>query len=73
MIKFIGIAIVGAFILGTVYLMTLWTDTNLEFVLSHFKGIQVEVPMWLSFLCTLIGNGAALLFNIIVEIIKLIV
>lgn len=59
-------------ILGIIALLFLWTDSNLDWMMSEIKGQAVNVPYWLSFLITLIFNGFALMFNIIVSLIRLV-
>ena len=56
-----------------IWLVSLWTDRNLEFWLSHIKHKAVDVPDWLSFLLTLVLNAIALALNIIFEIARLFV
>jgi len=48
--------------------LTIWTDSNLEFWLSHFKGEPVELHWILSALLVIIGNWVTVLANIISEI-----
>lgn len=70
-----GIALtIGMFslILGIIALLSLWTDSNLDWMMSEIKGQVVNVPYWLSFLTTLIFNGFVLMFNIIVSLIRLV-
>lgn len=52
--------------------LSIWTDRNLDFVVSHFKGQPTDVPMWLSALATIILNALALAFNVACEIIRLV-
>lgn len=59
-------------ILGITALLSLWTDSNLDWMMSEIKGQVVNVPYWLSFLTTLIFDGFALMFNIIVSLIRLV-
>lgn len=50
--------------------MASWTDRSLDYWLSHFKGVPVDCPFWLSTLATL-AAPAALLLNIVSEIARL--
>jgi hypothetical protein len=50
-----------------------WTDRNLDFYLTYFKGSEIDVPFWLSFLVTFFGNGLTFLLNIIGEIARLLI
>ena len=52
--------------------MVSWTDSNLDWLVSKISGQPKDVPTWISTLVTFIGNGFALIFNIIIEILKLI-
>ena len=49
----------------------IWTDNNLDYVVSLIKGKPVNVPFWISALFSIVANGIGLLFNLIVEIIKI--
>ena len=70
--------VVGLFIAGiialiayTFYLYINWTDSNLEYVLSHFKDHAVKVPFWISAIIALISNALGLIFNIVCYLVKL--
>jgi len=63
------IVIIPAIIWGS----SLWTDRNLDFWFTYFKGVPTDIPMWLSVLTTIILNGAALVGNILAELFKFIV
>lgn len=74
-VELVGIAVtigISAFILGIIALLSLWTDSNLDWMMSEIKGQVVNVPYWVSFLTTLIFNGFALMFNIIVSLVRLV-
>ncbi len=58
----------GFVILLAFCVVSIWTDRNLDFWLSHFKGEQVDCPMWMSVVATIILNGIILAVNIIGEI-----
>lgn len=34
------------------FLLSFWTDRNLDFWLTYFKGETVDCPFWLSFLAS---------------------
>lgn len=70
---FKGCTAVGLFAVAIALVFGKWTDNNLEFWLSYFKGETVEVPYWISFVTTLILNGAALVLNILAELFKFVV
>lgn len=61
-------AILG-FYFGIVYLLSFWTDRNLDFWFSYFKGVPVDIPQWISFLLTLL-SPIAFVGNIIAELFK---
>lgn len=60
-------------VIGIFYLLSLWTDRNLEFWLSYSKGQPVEVPQWLSFVLTVLLNGVIVLANVISELVRLVI
>lgn len=62
----LAVCVIPALIVG----FTLWTDRSLEWVLSEWKHHAVQVPIWISFLITLVGNGFVFAFNIIVELMR---
>ena len=55
------------------WLLSLWTDRNLEFWLSYFKGNPITVPGWMSFVLTVVLNGVILVANIVGELLRLVV
>lgn len=57
------------FYFGIVYLLSLWTDRNLDFWFSYFKGAEVDIPQWISFLTTLLAP-VAVIGNILMELFK---
>lgn len=63
-----GIMLLAATI---IYLLSLWTDRNLEFWLSRIKGMPVDVPLWMSFLTTLLLNGLIVPLNLVSELVRL--
>ncbi len=52
-----------------VYLLSFWTDRNLDFWFSYFKGREVDIPQWLSFLVSFV-SPVALAGNILMELFK---
>ena len=68
-LPFIGIL---AFWGTIVVLMTLWTDRTLDFWMTYAKGATVDVPFWLSFIMTIVLNGAMMLVNILTELFRLV-
>jgi len=58
-------------VLAILSIVALWTDRNIEFWASYYKGEPVECPFWLSFAVTLLTNGFALLANVIAEVARL--
>ena len=69
----VGLIIAGivALIAYPFYLYINWTDSNLEYVLSHFKAHEVKVPFWISAIIALISNALGLIFNIVCYLVKL--
>jgi uncharacterized membrane-anchored protein len=49
-------------------LLALWTNSNLDFWISYFKGHAVHVPYWMAFLLTLCTNVAGIAGNLIAQI-----
>lgn len=70
-----GIAVtigIFSFILGIIALLSLWTDSNLDWMMSEIKGQVVNVPYWLSLLTTIFLNGFIIALNIIISLIRLV-
>ena len=42
-----------AFVLIATTAMSFWTDSNLDFWASYFKGTPTDVPFWLSWVATI--------------------
>lgn len=57
--------------IGLLLAVSVWTERSLEFVLSALKGSPINIPYWLSVIITLIFNTVAVVFNIIVELIRI--
>lgn len=62
----IGCGCVVAIIL--VLLVSLWTNSNLDFWLTYFKGHEIHIPYWLSVLLTVALNGVIFVANVIASI-----
>jgi hypothetical protein len=65
----------GPFVFLCIILLLIgyWTQLNLEFWLTFYKGQTVEVPYLLALLITVILRKVSLLGNAISEIIKLVI
>lgn len=61
------VAIIPAIVVG----MTIWTDRNIDYPLTLWKGHAVNCPYWLSFLATVVGNAFTLIFNVAMEIVRI--
>ena len=55
-----------------IFAFALWTDRSMDYVLTAVAGHAVDCPMWLSTVITLILNGAIILLNTIVEVVRLV-
>ena len=60
-----------AVIIAILFFYIPWTDSNLEYALSHFKGKDIQVPMWLSAIVAIVANFIGLIFNLICFLLKL--
>lgn len=70
----IGLIIFGvflAFIVLVVILLSMWTDRSLEFWFAYFNH-QVDIPLWMSAIVTIVTNGLSVVFNILTEIFRLV-
>lgn len=54
-----------------IFLLSCWTDRNIEFWATHFKGESVDCPFWLSVAVTIVANGVCILCNVIAEVARL--
>ena len=50
----------------------LWTDRNLEYFLTMWKGEAVDVPFWISFAISIVLNAVIIGFNIMAELLRLV-
>ena len=65
----LALSAMAAFYFGLVYVLSLWTDRNLDFWFSYFKGHEVDIPQWLSFCATLLAP-IAIAGNVLMELCK---
>lgn len=69
---------VGCGIAGIIFVVILsvflanWTGGNLEWLVLTFGGKVVDIPFILSLVLNIVLNGVALAFNVVVEILKII-
>jgi len=52
------------------FLFSFWTDSNLGWALSEWKGETVDPSWWISGLLSIFFGPATLLFNIVCEIMQ---
>ena len=61
------------FLFAACAVFSFWTQSNLNFWLSYFKGTAVYVPYWLSFLLTLVLNGVIFVANLVASLARYLV
>lgn len=61
---------IAAFYCVLIGMISFWTDRNLDFWFSYFKGHPIDVPYWMSFLVSVVFNVIIVGFNIIAELAK---
>lgn len=61
---------IALFYLGIVWLISLWTDRNLDFWFSYFKGETIDIPMWLSMVTSFFLSPICLGLNVVAELAK---
>ncbi len=75
-LKSLGGLVSGLVMLLVIFVLVLfirWTDANLDYLVQWIKGDNLaNVPMWLSSIVAILCNGIALVFNIVMEIIKIV-
>jgi hypothetical protein len=54
-----------------VMLVGCWTERSLDWMCSEIAGRPIDVPYWLACVATLVFNGVAVLFNVLIEIVRL--
>ena len=64
------LGIVLAFYGGLCAAMACWTDRTLDFWLTVWKGTEVDVNWWLSFLVTCLLAPVVLTINVISEVLR---
>ncbi len=67
------IFLIRGLIIGLITLCGLWTDKNLDFWASYIKGSEVDIPLYLSFIVTLVFNVVVIMANIVAEIAKFLI
>lgn len=65
-------AIIWLILIAIISIATVWTDRNLDFIFSYIKWTDVDIPMWLSFITTILLNWIIIIFNVITELFKFI-
>lgn len=63
--------LIASFVVGVVFLITLWTDRSIDYWLTFTKGTDTDCPFWLSFVATIFLNGIIVAFNLLTEIARL--
>lgn len=61
---------------GIIGLLAMWTQRSIDFIYLYFNhGSMVvhHIPYWLALVATIVLNGVALLFNVVVEIVRVFV
>lgn len=48
-----------------------WTDNCLEYAIQLISHKTINVPCWMSFIISLAGNAFTLVFNIVIELLKM--
>lgn len=59
-------------VVAIICVLTSWADRTLDFWCTYWAHHTVNVPIWLSFLATIIGNAIMFILNIISEIARLV-
>jgi hypothetical protein len=67
----VGWVLAMAILVGIFVALTFWTDRTLDFWLSYFKEMPIDVPWYLSALATLVSNGLSIPVNVVSEIARL--
>ena len=61
-----------AILMSIVSVLALWTERNLEFYFTYFKGQEVDIPYWMALLVTIVLNGIIFVANVIGELLRLV-
>jgi hypothetical protein len=56
-----------SFIVFFLLILALWTDRNIDFWLTYFKGFETNCPYWLSLIATILGPFP-FIFNVLSEL-----
>lgn len=72
-VELLLVVVLVAIVPALIWTISLWTDRNLDFWMTYFKGEAIDVPMWISVIVTIVLNGAAIAGNIIGELLRLLV
>lgn len=67
------ILITMLFFIIPIWIVSMWTDRNLDFIFSYFKNEIVDIPMWISAIITIILNVVIIILNIIVELLRFVI
>lgn len=73
LVEILCVTVLVAIVPAIIWFISLWTDRNLEFWLTYFKGEQVDVPMWMSVVVTIVLNGIIFAANILTELYRLVI
>jgi hypothetical protein len=69
--RVIGTIILFIFVVALMTGLYKWTDRSMDYILTLVKETPSDFPNWASILITLVFNGALIVFNSIVEIIRI--
>lgn len=67
----------AAYFIGVIFfllpslLFSVWTENNLEWLLTYLKGEYIDVPYLLALILTILLNWIIILINVILELVKL--
>lgn len=67
----LAVLILYGFIILCLIPFIFWTDRTLDFWCTYWSNHTIDVPLWLSAITTIVGNGLMILLNIISEIVRL--
>ncbi len=68
-----GICAIYAIIACVIWIpLAFWTDRNMDFWLSHFKGETVDISWWLSLLLSIFAPFA-IFANVVAEIARVVI
>ncbi len=58
-------------VFSLIYGLYNWTDRSMDYLLTLAKEVPSDFPNWASLLITIVFNGALVVFNSIVELIRI--